>query len=343
MPSLKFDQIVQQIQNHRFAPVYLLWGEEDYYIDQLTGMFEDKILDPSQKDFDMSIFFGQDIKGKEPGLKGVMALCKQFPVMSPIRITIIKEAQNIDRWEPLELHLQKPLENSILVLCYKHKKPDKRKSFYKLIEKVGVTFEATPIKEKDMPVWIGSFLKNAGYGITQEALALMTETLGTNLNLLTNELNKLLINLPKGSMITDDHIEKYIGINKEYNVFTLEKAIASRNMNETRRICEFIRKNPKDFPTPLILIQLYRLFSRIVQVHDFMRHSTPRSEWAPRLGINPYFIQQYETAATRYSYRDSAHILSLIKQYDLKSKGVDANLSTEDWVDELTSRILYAC
>lgn len=343
MPSLKFDQIAQQIQEQKLSPVYLLWGEEDYYIDRLTEIFENQILDPMQKEFDFSLFFGQDLKGKEPGLKGVIAQCKQFPVMSPLRLTIIKEAQNIDRWEPLENYLQKPLENTTLVLCYKHKKPDKRKSFYKLIEKNGVTFESAPIKEKDLSGWITQYLKQAGYNIAQEALMMLTETMGTNLNLLSNELNKLFVNLPQGSTITDDHIETYIGINKEYNVFTLEKAISGRNFIETRKICEFIRRNPKDFPAPLILIQFYRLFARTIQIHDFLRKGTPHQEWAVRLGVNPFFIQQYEATASRYNYRDCAHILNIIHSYDLKSKGVDADLTPEDWVDEITTRILYAC
>lgn len=343
MPSLKYEQVVEQIRSRKFAPVYLLWGEEDYFIDRIVELFETRVLDDMQKEFDFSVTYGLDLKGKEPGLKGLMAHCKQFPVMSPLQLVIIKEAQTIDRWEALENYLQKPVETTVLVICFKHKKPDKRKSFYKLIEKTGVSYESAPIKEKDLNGWVSRYLQDAGYSVSPEALMLLSETMGTNLNLITNELEKLFINLPKGSLITEDHIETYIGINKEYNVFTLEKAVSARNAAETRKICTYVRQNPKDFPPPLILIQFYRLFSKVVQIHAFLRSGTPRTEWAARLGINPYFIRQYETAASLYSYRDTAHILNIIKQYDLKSKGVDANMDPEAWIDEFITRVLYAC
>ncbi len=341
MPAQTYNQIIQQIQSRKLAPVYLLWGEEDYYIDKLAAGFE-QLLDETQKEFDFSLCYGQDLKNKEPGLKGVIANCKRFPVMSPFQVVVIKEAQAIDRWDPLEDYLQKPIPSTCLVICHKHKKIDKRKQVFKLIEKTGVSFESAPLKEREFAPWISTYIQERGYQIQPSALALLCETTGSNLNQVTNELEKLFINLSEGSTINDDHIQEHIGINKEYNVFTLEKALGARNPVLVRKICNYMGENPKDAPMPLILIQLYRFFSKIILLHDFIRHRLPRSEWASRLGVAPFFLGQYETGARMYTYRETARILHLLKEFDLKSKGVDCNLEPPALLDELSFRILHA-
>lgn len=341
MPNQTFAQISQQIRSGKLSPVYLLWGEEDYYIDKLCLQFE-HVLDDMQKEFDYSLFYGQDLKSKEPGLKGVMANCKRFPVLAPFQIVIIKEAQAIDRWDPLEDYLQSPISSTCLVICHKHKKIDKRKSVFKQLEKIGVCFESAPLKEKDFAPWISNHIKENGYQIQSPALALLCESIGSNLNQIANELEKIFINLPQGSMITEDHIQAHIGINKEYNVFTLEKALGNRDSAESRKICNYMISNPKDTPIQLILIQLYRFFSKIIQIHDFSRRGIPRSEWASKMAVPPFFLNQYENGARMYNYRETAHILHIIKEYDLKSKGVESSLAFEDLLNELCFRILFA-
>lgn len=343
MPTLKYTDIEKQIRSGKPAPVYLLWGEEDYYIDRIERLFENELLDDMQKEFDFSVYFGQDLKGKEPGLSGVIANCKRFPVMAPFQLIIVKEAQAIDRWDVVEDYLQKPVASTVLVFCHKHKKIDKRKSVFKLFEKMGTCFESVPLKDKDYMPWIENYLKENGYEVQPQALALLSESLGGNLNMIANELNKLFVNLPKGTAIDENHVEKYVGINKEYNPFVLEKALSARDLMTCRKICNHIRQNPKDFPLPPLLAIIYRLYARIIQIHSLKGRGTPRSEWASFLGVNPYFLGQYETAASRYSYRETAAILQIIKEYDLKSKGFGGNLPHEAFIDEFVFRLLHAC
>ncbi|MCM1530940.1 MAG: DNA polymerase III subunit delta [Bacteroides sp.] len=343
MPTLKYADLVKQLRSQKPAPVYLLWGEEDFYIDRIEKIFETELLDDMQKEFDYSVYFGQDLKAKEPGLRGVIANCKRFPVMAPFQLILVKEAQAIDRWEAVEEYLQKPVESTVLVFCHKHKKIDKRKSVFKLFDKAGVCFESAPLKDKDYMPWIEGYLKENGYGVQPQALALLSESLGGSLNMIANELNKLFVNLPQGTAITEDHVEQFVGINKEYNPFALEKALAMRDLVGCRKICNHIKQNPKDFPLPPLMAIIYRLYARIIQVHSLKGRGTPRNEWAATLGVNPYFMGQYETAASRYSYRETAAILQIVKTYDLKSKGYGGNLSHEAFIDELCFRLLHAC
>lgn len=341
MPTLKYADIVKQLRSSKPAPVYLLWGEEDYYIDQIEKIFENELLDDMQKEFDYSVFFGQDLKGG--GLQSVIANCKRFPVMAPFQLIIVKEAQAIDRWDAVEDYLKKPVESTVLVFCHKHKKIDKRKSVFKLFEKVGACFESAPLKDKDYMPWIENHLKENGYNAQPQALALLSENLGGNLNMISNELQKLFVNLPQGTIIEEDHVEKYVGINKEYNYFALEKALAARDLKACRKICNHIRQNPKEFPLPPLMAIVYRLYARIIQIHALKGKGTPRGEWAGILGVAPYFLGQYETAAVRYSYREAAGILQIIKTYDLKSKGFGGSLPHEAFIDELSFRLLHAC
>ena len=343
MPTLKYAELVKQLRSkEKPKPVYLLWGEEDFYIDQIEKIFENELLDDMQKEFDYSVCFGQDLKGRE-GLEAVISHCRQYPVMAPFQLIIVKEAQAIDRWDAVEEYLQKPVDSTVLVFSHKHKKIDKRKSIFKLFEKAGVCFESAPLKDKDYMPWIESYLKENGYGVQPQALALLSDSLGGNLNMIANELAKLFVNLPQGTVINEDHVEQYVGINKEYNPFALEKALAMRDVVSCRKICNHIRQNPKEFPLPPLMAIIYRLYARIIQLHSLKGRGTPRNEWAAILGVNPYFLGQYETAATRYSYRETAAILQIVKTYDLKSKGYGGNLAHDAFIDELCFRLLHAC
>ena len=341
MPIPDITPIENQVKSGKLAPVYLLWGEEDYFIDKLTEFFEKNVLDEMQKEFDFSICFAPDLKSKESGLKGVMADCKRFPVMAPFQVVIIKEAQSIDRWEPVEDYLQNPVPTTVLVLVHKHKKIDKRKSVFKLISKIGVSFESSPLKDSEYSGWTAQYLKSHGYGITPPALNLLTESLGQNLNLIANELEKFFINLPKGSTITEDEIEKYIGINKDYNVFRFGDALFARDPIWTRKLCNYARKHPKDFPLQLVIPQLYKQFSKVLLVHHARNKNTPMAELARNMGINPYFLRQYESAANRYAYKETSAVLRLLLRYDARAKGIGFSMESADLLDELSFRILH--
>lgn len=342
MPIPDITPIANQIKTGKLSPVYLLWGEEDYFIDQLTDLFENHVLDEMQKEFDFSVYFAPDLKSKEPGLQGVMANCKRFPVIAPFQLIIIKEAQGIDTWEPIEDYLQHPVSTTVLVLIHKHKKIDKRKSVFKLISKIGVSFESSPLKDNEYASWIAQYLKQRGYGIAPQNLAMLTESLGQNLNLIANELEKIFINLPKGATISETDIEKYIGINKDYNVFKLTDALFARDPRQTRKLCIYIRKHPKEFPVQMVIPQMYKQFAKVLLIHHARNKNIPMAEISRNTGINPYFLRQYENAANVYAYKEVSRILKIILQYDARSKGVDATIEAPDLMDELCFRILHA-
>ena len=341
MPVPDISPIENQIKTKKLAPVYLLWDEEDYFIDRLADLFENHALDENDKAFDFSLYFAPDLKSKEPGLKGVMADCKRFPAMAPFQLIIIKEAQSIDHWEPIEDYLQHPVSTTVLVLIHKHKKIDKRKNVFKQIAKIGVSFESSPLKDSEYGTWVAQYLKQHGYNISPQPLALLTESLGQNLNLIANELEKFFINLPKGSTITEDEIEKYIGINKDYNVFRFGDALFARDPIWTRKLCNYARKHPKDFPLQLVIPQLYKQFSKVLLVHHARNKNTPMAELARNMGINPYFLRQYESAANRYAYKETSAVLRLLLRYDARAKGIGFSMESADLLDELSFRILH--
>ncbi|MEG1498961.1 MAG: DNA polymerase III subunit delta [Bacteroidales bacterium] len=340
MPSLKYEQILQQIKEKKFKPVYLLWGEEDYYIDLLTDAFENQVLNDAEKEFDFSVFYGQDLKNKEPGLPGVMADCKRYPMTSPYQLILIKEAQMIDKWDPLENYLKNPVQSTILVLAHKHKKIDKRKTVFKTLDKQGVLFESARLKDYEYQPWVSNYLGQHRYQIAPSALALLTESLGSDLSLISNELKKLMLNLPPQSEINENHIEQYIGINKDYNIFSLEKAISEHQLLKIVKIANYFKNNMKEFPLALILPQLYKHFCRVLLFHA-LNGKMNRNELAAKIGINPYFLNQYESCARYYNYTQATHVISILKEYDLKSKGLGSTAPPETLLEELIFRITH--
>ena len=319
----KHTEILRQIRERQFAPVYFLWGEEEYYIDMLAQAFDTQVLDETQKDFDYAVFYGQDVKKKETDLPTIMAGCKRYPVMSPRQLILVKEAQLIDRWDALEAYLKQPVPTTVLVFCYKYKKIDKRKSVFKLIEKTGVLYEAVKLKDAQFASWITGYLQEKGLKIGRTALALLSESLENNLRLAANELDKLVLNVPAGTEVNEDHIERYIGINKEYNVFVLNRALAYGEYAKVRKIVNYLKKHLNEQPLMLILPQLYKYFSKVMLFHA-LQGRLGGSDLAARIGIPPYFLSEYADCARRYSYAHTARILSLLKTYDLRSKGVDS-------------------
>lgn len=320
---LKYTDILKQIKDKAFSPVYFLWGEEEYYIDLLSEAFEN-VLDESQKDFDFSMIYGLDLKKKDLDFGSVIANCKRYPMTSPYQVVIVKEAQNIDRWEVLEEYLKHPVPTTILVFCYKYKKIDKRKSVFKQLEKSFVLFESTKLKDAQFATWISAYLKDKGLVIGNKALGLISESLENNLKLTANELDKLAINLPPQTEVTEDHIELYIGINKEYNVFVLTRALSDGDLVLTRKIVNYMKCHLKEQPLMMILPQLYKYFCKVLCIHSLGGRASS-SDMASTLGIPPFFLREYLSCAQRYNYSKTAQIISILKKYDLKSKGVDGS------------------
>ncbi len=320
---MKFEQIIADIQNKIFSSIYFLYGEEPFFIDQLTSYIEKHALDDDFKEFNQSIVYGRDVSPTD-----VIDLARRFPMMGNYQLVIVKEAQSINNIEELEAYLAAPLSTTILVVCYKYKKLDKRKSFYKNLNKSSdtVLFASDRLRDYQIPDWIEKTASIMGYSVNPASSRVLAEYLGNDLGKIHNELDKLAINLEKGAVITEDEIEKHIGISKDFNVFELQNALGRKNALKAQRIVQHFEDNPKEHPLQMISVMLHNFFVK-VYIYHHIKNLKPR-EIAAELGVNPFFVKDFEQASKMYSPQKIKSIISQIKSLDLKSKGVgtaDAN------------------
>jgi len=305
-------------------------GEEPYYIDYISNYIADNVLDETQKEFNQSVIYGSDVD-----VLTVISEAKRFPMMGDYQVVIVKEAQNIkslipskqDAPDPFLAYVEKPQKSTLLVVCYKYKKIDKRKALAKIIDKTGVLFESEKLKDWKVAEWITDHIKRKGYTINAKNAGLLAEYLGNDLGKIVNETGKVFISLPKGAEFTSDIIERNIGISKDYNIFELQNVFGQRDVLKTTRIVNYFAQNQKEHPLPLIMASLYGYFSKLIKYH-YLKTSVSSSQIPAELGVNPYFIKDYETAARNYPERKVRQIISWLREMDVKSKGVD-NVSTE--------------
>lgn len=314
---MKYEEIARNISNKIFAPVYFFHGEEPWYIDQLTDMLEDNILDESMRDFNQAVVYGYDVTAKN-----IVDLSRQFPMMGNYQVVIVKEAQELKSWDDIETYLENPLNTTILVLAHKHKKVDKRKTFYKKVNasKNAVVFESAKIKDGKVPDFIKDILQQKGYSIRELALRLMSEYLGNDLGKINNELQKLMISIPAGAEITEDDIERNIGISKDYNIFELQKALVSRDALKAQRIINYFESNAKENPLQMLTVMLHNYFIRVFLYAQLA--GNPPNIIASEMGIPPFALSEYSAAARAFPPAKVKKIISAIRQLDLKSKGV---------------------
>lgn len=329
-------QLVEAIKKGDLKPIYFLMGEEAYYIDKLSDFIEDNVLDEAEKGFNQMVLYGRDVS-----IDDIVSNAKRYPMMAERQVVIVKEAQDLSRTiEKLASYAENPQPTTVLVINYKYKKIDKRKALYKAINKNGgVVFESKKLYDNQIPNWIRRVLKGQGYDISPKAAQMLTEFLGTDLSKVNNELNKLKIVLPKGTQITPEHIEDNIGISKDFNNFELRKAVGERNVVKAHQIAKYFGDNPKDNPMVVTVSLLFSFFSQLLHLHG-MHDKSPRSV-ASALGVNPYFVNEYLTAARNYPMKKVSSVISLLREFDVKSKGVGANAVPQgDLLKELLVRIL---
>jgi DNA polymerase-3 subunit delta len=336
--------------------VYFLHGEEPYFIDEISDYIEKNVLDETEKGFNQTVLYGKDTD-----LSNVISLAKGFPMMGERQVIIVKEAQTLKEFarksaedggseekedkkggskNPLAIYLENPQPSTILVFCHKYKKIDSRTSLAKQIAKQAVLFESKKMYDDKLPTWIMGYVKDKKYAISPPAAALLANHLGNDLAKIVNELGKLFISLPEGTEILPDHIQQNIGISKDFNVFELQDALAKKDILRANRIVQYFAANPKDNPLILTTASLYGYFHKIL-----LYHFTPdksRGAIASALGVNPFFVSGYETAARNYNTGKLKNIFSYLRECDVRSKGVD-NVSTEDGelLKELVFKILH--
>lgn len=328
-------QIVSDIRDGTIRPIYFLMGEEPYFIDKLAEFIGDSILSEEEKGFNQMVLYGKDTT-----LDEIVAIAKRYPMMAERQVVIVKEAQHLSRTiEDLASYADNPQLSTVLVICYKYKKLDKRKKLHKALRKHALVFESGKLYENQVSEWIRTLLKGKGYSISHKAALLLVEYLGTDLSRISNELDKLLIILPAASEISPADIEEHIGISKDYNNFELKKAIGARDMRKAARIVHYFSQNPRENPFVVTVSLLHNFFSQLLQYHGLTDHS-PKNV-AGALHINPYFVSEYQTAARNYPMKKVSQIISGLREIDLKGKGVGANnISHADLLKELLVKIM---
>lgn len=350
---MDYKEILSDLKAKKYKPVYFLMGEEPYFIDTISDYIEKNILDDGEKEFNQTVVYGKDID-----LLTIISAAKRYPMMSERQVVIVKEAQNIRNLagkdkgvddesgkedkikNPLLAYIENPQPSTVLVFCYKYKTIDKRTALAKSLAKNAVLFESKKLYDNQVPDWIIQYLKSKKYTVEPRACAMLTEFLGTDLSKVSNELDKLMITLPPGTEINADHVQQNIGISKDYNVFELQTALGKKDILKSNRIVNYFAANPKDNPMVMNVASLFGYFSKLLKYHALADKS--RANAAAALGVHPFFVGDYESAARNYPPGKLKQIFSDLREYDLKSKGYENSSSTEgDLMKELVFKILH--
>lgn len=334
-----YEQIVRDLKARKYAPVYFLMGEEDYYIDRISEIIEESVLAEEEKDFNLSILYGLDYADR---VADIVTLARRYPMMADHQVIILREAQMVRNLDGLAAYLQRPLESTILVVCYMHGTYDRRKKLTLLALEKGVLFDSKRLKESMLPRFISSYLKGMGLAIEDSSAQLLAEHVGNNLSRLTGELKKLALALPQGEKrITADVIEQNVGISKEYNVFELRTALAERNAKRVSQIVSYMTKNSKQNPVQPIFANLFSYFANLMLAY-YAPQKTAEGI-AAFLGLrSPWAARDYISGMRNYSAMKVLQIIRQIRLADARSKGVDAtgNLTDAENFRELTLFIL---
>ncbi|HEX8020133.1 DNA polymerase III subunit delta [Mucilaginibacter sp.] len=336
-------EILKDLKNRKFKPLYLLHGEEPYFIDLVSNYVEHHVLPEHERGFNQTVVYGKDTD-----IMTVLNAAKRYPMMADYQVVLVKEAQDM-KWgkdddnkksiDPVLSYLENPLPSTILVFCYKYGKFDKRKKTYKAIEKNGLIFESATLYDNKVPAWVEGYVSDKGYKMNQQGSAMIAEYLGNDLSKIANELEKLMLNVSAGQEITLKHIQDNIGISKEYNVFELQTALTKKDAYKVNQIINYFEANPKSNPIVLVLGNLNNFFSKVL-VYHYVKDKTPQN-LAKEMGVNPYFIKDYEQAARNYPLGKIFQVISYLREYDLKSKGVESNAPHGELMKELMFKILH--
>lgn len=335
---MTFQKIISDLQAKKYASIYFLMGEESYYIDLISDYIENNVLNEMEKEFNQHVMYGKDVD-----MGTVINVAKRFPMMAPLQVVIIKEAQNISDIEKLEYYLQKPLNSTILVICYKYKTLDKRKKIYKMLSESGVVFNSEKLRDYQISDWIGKYCQSQKISISPKSAQMLAEFLGTDLSKIVNEIEKLQLVMPKGSNeINPALIEEYIGISKDFNAFELQEAIAARDVLKANRIVNYFNANQKTYPIQMVLVPIFNFFANLL-VYHYNRKNNNDTELARIMGIIPFFLKQYSQAARNYNAWKCMETITMIRTYDAKSKGFESSSTATggDLLKELVYKIMH--
>jgi DNA polymerase III subunit delta len=333
---MEFHAILQNLKKGIYHPIYLLQGDEPYFIDQISDYIEDHVLTDAEKGFNQTIFYGKDSDAIN-----ISESARRFPMMAEKQVIVVKEAQSLNKIETLASYAEQPLESTILVLAYKYKTLDGRGKLIKAINKNGLVFTSKKLYENQVPGWIDNFLKQYNYTITPQAARLLTAYLGTELSKIANELNKLIIAVKDTNRITPEHIEKNIGVSKDFNLIELQNALGIKDVLKVNKIINYFGANQTLNPIQKTVSGLYFYFSKLFTYH-FLKDKSERSV-SSELRVHPYFVKEYVAAARNYSPTKLYEIMGILREYDMKSKGYQASTMVDmsDLQKEMIYKILH--
>lgn len=334
---MTFESIMESLKKKEWNPIYFLMGDEGYFIDKITAYISANVLTEAEKSFNQTTVYGKDTTTAD-----VINMSKRYPMMAKNQVIIVKEAQNLKKIEDIVYYAEKPLNSTILVINYKYKTLDKRTKAYKILSSKYVLFESKKLYDNKVPDWIKGYLKEKNFTIGPQESQLLTDNLGNELSKISNELDKIIISKKAGdTKITLDDIEQNIGISKDFNTFELNKAMGQKNIFKANQIVDYFGKNQKDHPIVLTISSLFHFFSKVL-LYYFVPNKGDRSETARILGISPFFIDDYSTAAQKYNKAKVVKIISILREFDARSKGVDnSSSSPAELLKEMIFKILY--
>ncbi len=343
-----YNTIMSDIQARRFSPIYLLMGDEGYFIDAIAERLASNILNEAERAFNQIVVYGLDSDAGK-----IVNLCRQMPMMGAYEVVIVKEAQQLSKIENLVHYTSSPQSSTILIICYKNKEQgrglDKRTSFYKSCAKSGVVFESVRPRDYEVDGWLTSYISSVGLSIAPKAMAMLKEHVGMDLGRMAREIDKLVVSMPEGERnVTDAHIEQYIGISKEFNTFELNDAVLKQDVARAMRIADHFGHNPKSYPVTLTITILFGLFQQLFLYNYHIWQSRKRGMAMPSdnelmtaiRANNPYALREIKANVGRWNNRRVFNILGLLREYDAKSKGVDSGgLSGGELLNELLLKI----
>lgn len=330
--------IIKQLKSGNPKPIYFLHGEEPFYIDQIVKVATTAILGEGERDFNQTVVYAKDTPPID-----VLDAATRLPMMSERTVVVVREAQEYKKasqWEVFEKYFESPSPTTVLVFAHKYKKFDKRSRMYKILKKDAVIFESEGVKDYQLGKWIGDCIKAKNYQITDKATALLAEFLGNDLSRISNELEKLFLLIEPGEQINEKHIEKNIGVSKDYNVFELVNAVLEKNAVKANKIVKYFGQNPKATHITIVLANLHTLFSRLFKAH-FAGTDDPR-KLAALLKIHPYPAKELLLNKRKHPARTISKNFSLLREYDLLAKGVNNSSTPEnELLKELIFKLLH--
>lgn len=336
---MSFEEIIKDIKAQKYKPIYFLNGEEAFFIDRITDLIEKTVLTEEEKAFNQTVMYGNDVN-----MTSVTDTARRFPMMSERQVVIVREAQNIKDFDNLLPYIEHYQTSTILLLAYKNKKADKRKNVFKKLNASSncIWFDSNKLYDNKIPDWIINYCKSSSYNITPKAAGILAESLGTDLSRVANEIDKLILLLPPGGTIKESLVEEHTGISKDFNTFELQTAIIQKDFLKANRIVNYFEANPKNSPLVLTIATLFKYFLNLLTYH-YQKKSTPNAqEMARMLGINSFFMKDYTDGARMYNAVKCAGIISLLREYDMKSKGVgNVNSSDGELLKELVFKIMH--